>query len=318
MNRLILLAALVWPCVASSQNFQSTNDIVVTGQTGIQTFDPQARLQIQISTSNVYALKVSSSDMTPLAVVDSSGRLGIATLSPQALVDVPGSGDTGKTALWLRSGNSTSTTLSSQIVFAAPGGLYPASIGTRHTNGQTYDNAVDFFLWNSTAQPSALGAENALTIQESVAGASSASVHVDPYGEPTVELEVSNGSVLGGGSILRAAAGVHMSSREAKTDIQYLTEADEKTAYDDVKALRPARFRFKTPPGRPRQPLRRGLIYEDSPASIQGRGHAIVFDNRLANLELALKEINRRIAAVQSKIDSLEQQKKLKVRGGQP
>ena len=62
----------------------------------------------------------------------------------------------------------------------------------------------------------------------------------------------------------------------------------------------------------PKAPLRRGLIYEDSPESLRGPNKTIVFDYRVLNLELALQEADRRITKLEAKIAALEKQKKQK------
>ena len=56
----------------------------------------------------------------------------------------------------------------------------------------------------------------------------------------------------------------------------------------------------------PRGPLIRGLIYEDAPESIRSpAGKSIIVDNRLANLEMALRVTNDKISALETKIAAM-------------
>ena len=133
------------------------------------------------------------------------------------------------------------------------------------------------------------------------------SVHISPVGAADVELEVSNGQVTGGGKIHRASASTH-SSRALKTDIAYFGEDAPARALAEVFALKHATFRYKSPVAR--QPLTRGLIYEDTPDSIRGEGQTVVVDYRLMNLELALKAVNGRVGELEARIAALEAKKR--------
>lgn len=299
MKVLIALLSLYAPAHAGTA---FSGDLQITGQIGIQTQVPKARLEAQMAPADEYGLKVSSSNGTPLFVLDRTGRAGVGTVYPQARLDVAGSGDDGSVGIWLRGGNSTGSVAGAQIVFGlASTDTYRHSIRTRHTFSENRLNSIDFFLWNSTNSPSTLGSLNVLSI-EGIPAASSVSVHVMPAGSPDVELEVSDGITTGGGTIHRAAASTH-SSKALKSDISYLSDADIQRAYEDVKALKHARFRYKParPGGAPGRTLR-GLIYEDVPESVRGPGETVVFDNRLANLEMALKVVNGKIEALEKKI----------------
>ena len=300
---LTLLLALGAP--SARAQFSSSGDQGVAGQMGAGTATPRATLDVVASSTDNYGLWVSSQDGTPLLVVDKTGKVGIGTFSPGALVDVPGEGDSGDIGLQLRSGNSSSTYSSSQIVFSyGSTGLYQHSLVTRSVFGQYLGNDIDFMLWNSTAQPSALGNLLALSLQ-AAPSASTASVHIHPVGTPAYELVVSDGQTTGGGSVMAAAVGTH-SSRALKTVVATLSEADSDAAYKEVKSLKPAVFRYRRRDGAA-GPLVRGLIYEDSPLSIRdGHGQSIVFEARLANMEMALAAANRHIKALEKKIAEAE------------
>lgn len=302
MKALLLLASLALPVQAQ---FSASNDLTITGQTGIGTAVPQARMEVKLSSADAYALKVSSPNGDPLLVVDSAGQMGVGLSSPGALLDVNGRGDAADIGLQVRAGNSTSSITSSQIVFAYDSsGTYRHSLRTRATASQDEGNAIDFYLWNSTGSPTALGDVNVMSLQAVPRASTTASVHISPVGTPAYELVVSNGQTTGGGTVMAANVAAH-SRRALKSDISYLDEAAERRAYDEVKDLRHARFRYKA--GGPNAPLLRGLIYEDAPESIRSApGKSIIVENRIANMELALKAARSRIAALEAKILIME------------
>lgn len=305
MKLLLLLASLALPARAQ---FSASGDLTITGQTGIGTAVPQARMEIKLSSADVYALKVSSPNGDPLLVVDGAGRMGVGLASPGALLDVNGRGDAADIGLQLRAGNSTSSITSSQIVFAYDSsGTYRHSLRTRATASQDWGNAIDFYLWNSTGSPTALGDVNVLSLQAVPRASTAASVHIMPVGTPAYELVVSDGLTTGGGTVMAASVSAH-SLRALKSGISYLDENEGSRAYDEVKALRHARFRYKAKG--PAAPLMRGLIYEDAPESVRSApGRSIVLESRLVNMELALKTARGRIAALEARILELEKGK---------
>jgi hypothetical protein len=308
---------------AVSANFQASGSAQVTGQVGLGTTIPRAQFEVHLSSSDAYAIQVSSENGAPMLQMDNSGKLAIGLSSAQADVDVTGTGDSGSAGLELRCGNSSSTLSSSQIVFTSSSNAYAHSIRTRAVAGQNLYNSIDFFLWNSTAQPSALGSLYALSLQATTTiSTGTASVHVMPVSSaPVAELEVSNGVSLGGGTIEYASSMPPGSSRSIKSDIEYLGPEKATQAYEDIKSLRHATYRYKRLlPGPtldqtilvddPSGPLHRGLIYEDAPASIQGEHKTLVVDYRVMNMELALKEIDGRIKELEARIASIEKAKK--------
>lgn len=302
MKILLLLAFLAFPAQAQ---FSASNDLTITGQTGIGTAVPQARMEVKLSSADAYALKVSSPNGDPLLVIDSAGRMGVGLSSPGALLDINGRGDAAVIGLQLRAGNSTSSITSSQVVFAYDSsGTYRHSLRTRATASQDEGNAIDFYLWNSTGSPTALGDVNVLSLQAVPRASTAASVHISPVGTPAYELVVSNGLTTGGGTVMAASVSAH-SRRELKSDISYFDAAAERRAYDEVKALRHAYFRYKA--GGVDGPLVRGLIYENAPESIRSTpGKSIIAENRLANLEMALKIANRTILTLEAQITAME------------
>lgn len=306
MKLLLLLAAMALPARAQ---FSASGDLTITGQTGVGTVVPQARMEIALSSADAYALRISSQNGDPLLVIDNAGKMGIGMSSPGALLDVNGRGDASDIGLQLRSGNSTSSVTSAQIVFAYDSsGTYRNSLRTRHVASQDWGNSIDFYLWNSTGSPTTLGDVAIMSLQSVPRASTAASVHIYPTtGTPAYELVVSDGLTTGGGTVMAAAVSAH-SRRALKSDISYLDEADQRRGYEDVLALRHARFRYKA--GGPRAPMIRGLIYEDAPASIRSEpGKSIIVESRLVNMELALKTTNRRIAALEAMILDMEKGK---------
>jgi hypothetical protein len=301
-----ILALLLAICGATASRAQlsSSGAQYVTGQFGAGTATPQATLDILTALTDVYSLRVSSQNGSPLLVVDAAGRVGVGAASSGPLLDVAGSGDSGDIGLQLRSGNSSSTYSSGQIVFAyGASAQFPHALLTRSIDSQYLGNDVDFLLWNSTAQPFALGTKRVLSLQ--AISASSSSVHIQPVGTPAYELVVSDGQTTGGGSVMAAAVGTH-SSRKLKTVVSTLTDRDADAAYEEVKSLKPAKFRYKRRDGA-EGPFVRGLIYEDSPTDIRDeRGQSLVMEARVANMELALAAANRRIRDLEKKISEAE------------
>ena len=132
---------------------------------------------------------------------------------------------------------------------------------------------------------------------------SSQQLHIQPSGTANVELEVSNGVTTGGGTIHRAASGTH-SARELKSDIVHLSQASHTRAYNDVKALRPVRFRYKVRNSSgtlirdTNQSIHYGYILDEAPDSII-KGEAIIIDDRILNLEMTVKELIKMVETLQ-------------------
>lgn len=299
-----LLLLVLAACPTRAQ-FTSSGDQTITGATGVGTATPRAALDAVMSPADDFAVWVASQNGTTLLVVDKTGKTGIGTSSPGALLDVKGSGQPGDIGLQLRAGNSSSTYSSAQIVFAYDSsGTYRDSLRTRAAAGQAAGNGLDFFLWRDTAQPTALGDLRALSIEGSTS-AFGCAVQVRPSTDaPIYELTVSDGQNLGRGALMAGDVRAH-SSRALKTVLAESGDRDARAAYDRVKALKHARFRYKGRAG-PSAPVR-GLIYEDLPAEVQdARGKSVVFEERLAGLEMALAEVDRRSRELERRIAEAE------------
>lgn len=141
-------------------------------------------------------------------------------------------------------------------------------------------------------------------------------VHIKPVGTTDVELEVSDGSSQGGGTIHRAASGTH-SSRTRKVGIKELPTKRLFDAITDIKALQPVAFRYRVHPRRavmeggaliekpdlsisiddPTSPEYEGYVFEDAPSSIKGSHDDIIIDKRILLLEMAMKAVIKSLEA---------------------
>jgi len=298
--------------VTAGTVFQASANFTLPGklEVGYSTNGFQAEVQ---AGANDWTLLISSPDTTPLFLADNVGDVGVGNnITPISPLDIQGTGSSGDIALQLRSGNSTSTS-SVQGTFCFNGSNYLChALTTQHNSASDLGNRMDFYLWNPNVATGTIGNLDVLSLQAMTAIAGQGAVHVMPVGAPNWELEVSNGVCTGCGSVERIAAAAP-STRERKSDIRYLTEKDAAKAYKDVMALKHASFRYKrvlkdgSRVPDPTQPLREGLIYEDAPESIQGGAKSIVFDERVANLELALQENIRKLETLQQRLKELEQ-----------
>lgn len=297
MKLALLLAVL-------GQAQTTVGDSQFTGQLGVNTPAPQARFEARMAAEDEYGLFVSSQNGQPLFLVNKLGRAGVGVSSPVAGLDVRGSGGDSDIGLQLRAGNSSSSYSSSQLVFAlVSSDTHRHSLRTRHAEGQNIGNSIDFFLWRATNTPSLLGGVRVLSLEGS-ASASSGTVHVNPFGTGVKELVVSTGTTTGGGTI-HAAQVFNPSSRDLKRQIAYLGANDLKQAYEDLKALRHVRFRYKGD-----STVRRGLIFEDSPASIKDPSGGLIVNERMANLEMALQHLNNKLIELDRLIEQKERERR--------
>lgn len=305
MSRLLLLAIL---CLAPSAQAQIINDDAwISGRFGAGTTDPTARLEVQASSLTTTVFQVSGVDQTPFLAVYSSGAVGMGQV-PQANLDLFGSPDDSSIGLQLKSGNLFPGSGSYQIAFGQNGTTDRRhAIRTIHSVA-TSSNSIDFLIW----EPGAGAASNIAVkhIASLVTTTATAGVHIMPIAAlPDAALEVSNGSSLGGGDVICASEQAP-SSRRLKSHIAYFTPDDEAQALEEVGALKHAAFRymsFNKKKGLVRdkkQRLRRGLIFEESPASIRGEGQSLVVDERLVNAEMAFKELARQLEALEKEFPS--------------
>ncbi|PCI39449.1 MAG: hypothetical protein COB53_03240 [Elusimicrobia bacterium] len=277
-----------------------TSDLTITGEAGFGTSAPRARLDVKIDAADNYAIKVSSQNGNVLLSIDNAGDVAVGLEAAGARLDVTGVADDGSIGLQLRAGNSSNTVTSSQFVFALSGTqTFRQSIRSQHDETQENENAIDFYLWNSTGSPNTLGNVHVLSIRAS--STTTGSVHVMPAGAAPFELVVSDGQTIGGGTMQRGEWGIP-SSREIKTDIRYLRGNDMRRAYEELKSLKHKIFRYKGG----RSPWKRGLIYEEAPDSIRGPSGTISLDQRLVLMEMAMKEVHERLTAVDRTVTQME------------
>ena len=256
---------------------------------------------------NSLTLLISSANRQGVIAVDNIGEVGVGLRVPQANLDV----GISTIGLQLRSGNSTATVSSAQIAFGYNGdSSYRHFMRTEHSTS-TDGNKMDFLVWNPSAGSTATLASMSVLSLQGIKVASGGSLHVRPAGEPDAEVEVSNGSSTGGGTIQYGQL-LTPSSRRFKTDIVRLTEQDDALALSEVAELRHVRFRYKSlqKDGRladdARQPLRTGLIYEEVPRFLQGSDGTISSIERLVEVESALKAAMSRLERLQKRYAELK------------
>ncbi|MBI4422193.1 MAG: hypothetical protein HY554_00605 [Elusimicrobia bacterium] len=283
---------LAWLLALPALGATTSGDAQVLGQLATGAEVPTARLEVRLSSSDAYGLLVSSADGRPMLHAGPSGRVAVGVSSPTAALDLRGSADNGDIGLLVRAGNSSGTASSAQFAFSPSVGLYQHSLRTRATSYGYFGNGIDFYLWRSTAEPATLGASRALSL-ESV-DPSTASFHVQPTGAADAQLEVSRGTITGGGYMLSLPIATH-SSRARKFQIEPL--GDRGRAYADLLGMRHARFRFKG-----QSDVLGGLIYEDVPESVTGPGETVVLDYRVLNLVMALQKAHERIRALEGEL----------------
>jgi hypothetical protein len=278
-------------------------DAWTVGPLSVGTTAQTDAMDVVNSTYSAAAFQVSGVDETPFFQVASSGVMGVG-VTPVAGLDVTGSGDSGAISLELDNGTLYPSTGNVQIAFGANGTAdLMHSIQSVHST-TTANSSLNFYIWTPAVSTTSMGTVEVLSL---VTTSTDATMHVMPAtGTPAYELVVSNGFTLGGGTIHRIQE-LSPSSRAWKTDISYLSEADETQAYEDVRSLRHIRFRYKSWNKKKKklvrdkkQPLRRGVLYEDAPESIKGTGRSIGVDERLINAEIAAQELIRRLETLEA------------------
>jgi len=186
---------------------------------------------------------------------------------------------------------------------SAAGGLSiltPNNVGGNITFGDPEDNNNGIFQYdhNATAFKMTVGGNSRFEFD------SGGNLHVDVSGSSDTQLEVSDGSSTGGGTIHRASSGTH-SSENIKSHIRYMAPGIIQQAYNDVKILKPALFKYQVrdtkdgplrinPSGRDRK----GLILEDCPSSIK-EGDTVVIDDRILNLEMAFQVLASKVEVLE-------------------
>ena len=109
-------------------------------------------------------------DTNTLYANSTNNLVGIRTSSPAAGLDIATTANNGR-ALQLRSGDGSTSTDSSQIIFSYDGnsyvsGGYAHSIRTRHNSNSGSNNSIDFWLWDQTTDTSStLGSLRVMTIE---------------------------------------------------------------------------------------------------------------------------------------------------------
>ncbi|PCI39451.1 MAG: hypothetical protein COB53_03250 [Elusimicrobia bacterium] len=273
--------------VTAGETFKDTGGISAEAAVLLGFLDSGAQFEVEARTQNNYVLKASSADATSMTSIDNIGNWGIGTELANATIEIDRVDAENDIALQLRSGNSTGSLTSSQIALAYDGETSMRHlIKTQHYPSGADGNKIRFLIWSPTLGSTAIVSTSTMLSLESMTNSSGA-VHIMPVVTvSSANLTVSDGTTLGGGSILVSNT-VVPSSIEFKADVEALNEDAYHKAYNDVQALRHVNFRYKSAEGKASS-MRRGLIYEDVSISIHGPGKSISFDQRLVNLEMSI------------------------------
>ena len=135
-----------------SQWTSSAANIYYTlGNVGIGINNPLARTHIKGagSTSSTTSLLIENSVPETILSINDDKNIGILTTTPGAALDIAQSGVGGDfNALFLRAGNSSTTSGSNQISFGYSAQTnYAHAIKTRHNSANAIDNGIDFYTW---------------------------------------------------------------------------------------------------------------------------------------------------------------------------
>lgn len=301
--KFLLALPILFTALNASAQTRATGDLTVTGAMGAGNSAPRAALEISMQQADAYALKVSSVDGTSLLLLDRSAKAGLGVTPTGARLDMAGRADAGEVAMELRAGNSTSSLTSAQIALGTAEGAYRHNIRTAHTGARSSGNAVDFYLWTNADAVYALGSSKVMSVQAS-SGVGMGGLQVDPSTTTVgAELVVSSGTVYAGGVILAGSVVSPPCFAAFKTNIVHLGGDDRAQAVEDLLSLRPVSFRYKGDPGKQ---TRVGLVLEETPESVRSSAGAVVFDERLMNLELVLQTARTRIDGLKDEISRLE------------
>lgn len=302
--RALLAALLLFPAGTALGLTRTSGDATVSGAMGVGTLIPRAALEIGMQTADNYALKASSVDATSIFLLDRAAKAGLGTTPTGARLDMAGRADVGEVAVELQAGNSTSSVTSAQVAFGAADGSKRHNIRTRATGDQYPGNAMDFYLWTSSDAVYALGSSLVMSLQASTTSGQGG-VHVVPTTNTvTAELVVSSGPVYAGGTILAAQVVGAPCYEGIKSGIVHLGDQERRKAADDLASMRPVSFRYRGDPGHSE---RKGYIFEEAPLSVRSEKGAVVFDQRLMNVELTLQAARQRIARLKAEIARLEE-----------
>ena len=293
--------------VTAGTAFKEQSDDAVAGNLLVGFLGSGAQAEVVARAQDSTTLQVSSANHQPMLAVTNIGNVGVGVPVPFGQLDIGSS----NVALQLKSGNLTSTGTSVEIAFGDNGDVSMRhALRTFHSTA-TVGNEMDFLVWTPDAGSTTTIATSKLLALQAITTASGGSMHVVPSGTPDVELEVSNGSSTGGGTMQRLQV-LTPSSKRFKYDISYLNEKDEDRALEETSALKHVRYRYRSRAkdgslyDDPIQQVRVGLIYEEAPDSIRGEGQTLLTNERLANIELALKAAIRKLELLDKRYKDLK------------
>jgi hypothetical protein len=277
----------------------------ITGQLGVGTKLPQARLDLQMDQNDRYGLRVSAADGRPLFMVGPDARaaigLNLSSARESARLDLHGS-------VLLRAGSSDDEAQDNQVAFAAVRGQSSQfSIRSRHSRDGKSENAIDIYAFGARTDWQRGRGLRVLSVESGPSRRCGVSISASGTRRTSFALEVSSGSVPGSGAI-RYGSSAMPDPRSAWVSPNYVDDGRAVAAYKTIMELKhvEANYIGSEQVGVPGM---RGVLYDDAPESIRGPDRSVVVDARVAELELALKAIRSKIAALENAISVAEKRR---------
>jgi hypothetical protein len=139
------------PILLDTDDIGRSNGIFVNYSTTVNTPPSATEFAVrgQGTTLSTFTAKFQNNSLGDILTIRDDGNIGILTTTPSASLDIAQSGVGGDfNALFLRAGNSSTTSGSNQISFGYSAQTnYAHAIKTRHNSANAIDNGIDFHTW---------------------------------------------------------------------------------------------------------------------------------------------------------------------------
>jgi hypothetical protein len=118
---------------------------------------------------------------------------------------------------------------------------------------------------------------------------------------------VSAGDIRTGAGVIRyGESGEHV-GRQGRTVVSRLGSKEEREAYGEISSMKHSKYQLAgSGLGGPMPSVMRGIQYKQAPKSIKAPDQSLILDERIMNLELAVKEAEREIRELSALVDSAE------------
>ena len=278
--------------------------VLVTGQGGVGTLSPRARLGVLASPRDKGVFSVSNAAGKRVLFVGLDGRTGIGARSPLARLDVAGPADFGLMNLFSLGPDEGGRGPS--LAFASADASSRFEMRAHHSADGSVGDSFEIEY-----RPKMFNMGATLPLALTIGGGASpraCAVQTRPGGPAVYELEVSAGGARAGDGVIRYAESGEHASRFGRTVLSRLGRDAELQAYKEVSAMKHSQYRFVGMATKVQtvHPVMRGIRYEDAPESIRAPDRSLVLDERIMNLELALKEADRRIRELSALVEAAE------------